>query len=495
MIITADFPTWFRAGCYGGLACSLLVAAGIATYALARRRGTPRQLAGAMLGCLAAAVCILPAIVWSETRLDLQGPALSVSEVLLWLAWVAVIGWMLPLGVSAGFLVLAPPFDARQMRQRQASHAMRSLPASESHAERQYEPLGPGVAWGRLTHLDGPYSNRQIALSRQMISLGRERDNDIRLETDLASRYHAELRLDHGRAYLLDRGSMNGTAVNGQKIWGLAPLQDGDLLDVGGQRFRYEDLRPQASKTAKAASEDERDHPENTTETARLPALTAQAVQPAVPVGQLVLSGGPNAGQVFALNKAILTIGRGSECDIMLPDGSISRKHTQIIRQELGWYVQDLGSLNGTAINGQRLSAPQRLEDGDTLTVGDLPFLYFASSPAEESLPSGMPPTEALSEASQEDARAIEERTTATPTRALAPKTPTVPLHGREQGGGRLRLPTRPLAQPSEETENTAAEANSAAPIRLSNHVFRPSRLIANRAFLAPIDPPPTEQS
>jgi pSer/pThr/pTyr-binding forkhead associated (FHA) protein len=494
MVITADFPTWFRAGCYGGLACSLLVAAGIATYALARKRGTPRQLAGAMLGCLAAAVCILPAIIWSETRLDLQGPALSISEVLLWLAWVAVIGWMLPLGVSAGFLVLAPPFDAHQLRQRQASRAIRSIPASGSSAERQHEPLGPGIAWGRLTHLDGPYHNRQVALSHQMHSLGRERDNDIRLQTDLASRYHAELRFDHGRAYLLDRGSMNGTSVNGQKIWGLAPLQDGDVLEVGGQRFRYEDLRPQAGKHLNAAAEGEPIPPENTTETARLPALTAQAIQPAMPVGQLVLSGGPDAGQVFALNKAILTIGRSSECDVIIPDASISRQHTQIIRQELGWYVQDLGSLNGTAINGQRLSAPQRLEDGDTLTIGDMPLLYFASSPAEESTPPETPPTEAPPAASAEDTSAIEERTTATPTRALAPKTPTVPLRGREQGGGRLRLPTRPLAQTTEEAENSA-EASSAAPVQLSNHVFRPSRLIANRAFLAPIDPPPTEPS
>src|SRR5215469_14984949 len=111
MEITADFPTWFRAGCYGGLACSLLAAAGIAAYALARRRGTPRQLAGAMLGCLASAACILPAIIWSQTRLDLQGPALSVSEVLLWLSWVGVLGWMLPLGSSVGFLLFAAPFD------------------------------------------------------------------------------------------------------------------------------------------------------------------------------------------------------------------------------------------------------------------------------------------------------------------------------------------------------------------------------------------------
>jgi pSer/pThr/pTyr-binding forkhead associated (FHA) protein len=473
------------------LACSLLVAAAVATYALARRRGTPRQLAGAMLGCLAAAVCILPAIIWSETRLDLQGPSLSVSEVLLWLAWVAVIGWMLPLGVSAGFLLLASPFDPRQMRLRQASRALGKLPDSPSSEERQHEPLGPGVAWGRLTPLDGPYIHRQIALSRQVILLGRERDNDILLDTDLASRYHAELRLERGRAYLMDRGSMNGTSVNGQKIWGLAPLQDGDLLEIGGQRFRYEDLNPQANNSARATAGSQRAWDEHNAETAALPALAAPPAQPAALVGRLLLSGGPGAGQVFDLNKAIFTIGRGSECDVVIPDASISRQHAQITRQESGWYAQDLGSRNGTAINGQRLSAPERLEDGDMLIVGNIPLRFLASSAPEESEAPPEPPTGPAPAPGEEPSG--EATTSGAPTRALPPKASTVPLHGRENPGP-LRLPSRPLA-PSPDAPAGAPEAKDAAPVQFSNNVFRPHRLIADRAHLAPLRQPPEEQS
>jgi pSer/pThr/pTyr-binding forkhead associated (FHA) protein len=486
MLITSDFPTWFRAGCYGGLGCSLIAAAGVATYALARRRGTPRQLAGTMLGCLIAAVCILPAIIWSETRLDIQVTGLGISEVLLWLAWVAVIGWMLPLGVSAGFLLLASPFDARQIRQRQASRALRSLSASESLEERRKEPLGPGVAWGRLAHLDAPYMNRQITLSRQVILLGRERDNDILLDTDLASRYHAELRLDRGRAYLLDRGSMNGTSVNGQKIWGLAPLQGGDLLEIGGQRFRYEDLRPQMNTPA--SQNDEQDEPLE--ETLALRVLLVQPAQPAATAAQLVLSGGPGAGQVFDLNKAILTIGRSSKCDVVINDASISRQHTQITQQESGWYAQDLGSRNGTAINGQRLSAPQRLQDGDTLTVGTIPLHYFVASPAEEGAAAEALLAEAAPTLDQETP--AEEITTATPTRALPPRPPTVPLRGREAPRP-LRLPTRPL-EPSPRASERAPEPQDAAPVELSNQVFHPHRLVTDRAFLSPAKLPPTNQ-
>ena len=488
--MTADFPTWFRAGCYGGLGCSLLAAAGVAAYALLRRRGTPRQLAGAMLGCLAAAVCILPAIIWNETRLNIQGTALSTSEVLLWLAWVAVIGWMLPLGTSAGFLLLAAPFDARQMRQRAGKSDKQSGPTPASSDERQREPLGPDIAWGRLTYLDGKYLQRQVALTRQIILLGRERDNDILLDTDLASRYHAELRLDRGRAYLKDAGSMNGTAVNGQKIWGLAPLQDGDLLEVGGQRFRYEDLQPQSS-AAQAARRDRQEGSEQLNETATLPALMPQPARPDAPNGRLIVTGGPEAGRAIELHGAIITLGREAECDVVIPDTSISRRHAQILRQESGWYAQDLGSRNGTALNGQRLTEPHRLEDGDTLMLGAVPLRYLASSAqaAQEGVPAAqMAPLTAMSD--EERTEEIGQRHI---TSTLPPKSPTVPLRGREQPRP-LRLPSRPL-NPATSAAEAAPEPGSIAPAHLSNSTFRPHRLVGERAFLAPRPQPSEDQT
>jgi len=488
MPITADFPTWFRAGCYGGLGCSLIAAVGIAAYALARRRGTPRQLAGAMLGCLAAAVCILPAIIWNQTRLDLQGPALYMPEILLWLAWVAVIGWMLPLGVSAGFLLLAPPFDPRQ---RVGSRALRSVTTSPGSYERQREPLGSGVAWGRLVYLEGPYNLRQVALRRQIILLGRERDNDILLDTDLASRYHAELRLDRGRPYLVDRGSMNGAALNGQKTWGPTPLQHGDILEMGGQRFRYEDLTAQAHP-AVGGPLGKQHAGEQLGETSALPALTPQLPRAAAPGARLIISGGPTAGQIVALSSALLTIGRGNECDVIIPDASISRQHSQILRQESGWYVQDLGSRNGTALNGERLSAPRRLEDGDSLMLGTILLRYLAGSAqsANETLTEEARPD---TQTPGEDAP-TEETARAARTRALPPKPPTMPLQGREKRGP-LRLPIRPLAQPEVSAPETAPDPASPAPVHLSNSGFRPHRLVADRAHLAPPPAPSSHQS
>lgn len=462
MLETADFPTWFRAGCYGGLACSLLAAAGIAAYALTRRRGTPRQLAGAMLGCLAAAACILPAIIWSQTRLDLQGPALSVSEVLLWLSWVSVLGWMLPLGSSMGFLLFAVPFDAHQARKARA-RPLGPASAESQQPERDHEPLGNGVAWGRLIPLDGPYLHREVLLTRQIVSLGRERDNDILLETDLASRYHAELRWERGRGYLKDHGSMNGTAVNGQNVWGLVPLTDGDMLEIGGRRFRYQDMNKGAKK-AEAPSTSEATK-ESLTETAPLPAASLPTQPSQRASGWLLVSGGPGAGSRYELTQAVVTLGRAASCELVIQDSSISRRHAQIIRQEDGFfYAQDLGSQNGTALNGQRLTAPQRLTEGDTLTLGTIP-LRFVSSPLptereqpqeEESLLPPLLPTEPPVSAAPPAAPASSEA--GTPVKKS--RVPTTPVRGRE-GYYPLRLPSRAL-QAAEEAAGAPPEASSA---------------------------------
>ena len=491
MPVTSDFPTWFRAGCYGGLACSLLAAAGVAGYALTRRRGTPRQLAGAMLGCLAAAVSILPAIIWSQTRLDLQGPALSASEVLLWLAWVAVIGWMLPLGSSAGFLLYAAPFDARQAFKGLGRSAWPSPVARVSSQERQQEPLGKGIAWGRLVHLDGPYLHREIALTQQVVLLGRERDNDILLDADLASRYHAELRWERGRGYLMDAGSMNGTSVNGQKIWGLAPLHAGDVLEIGGHRFRYEDGQSQIKSPKGSPGSKHANIQTQMIETTPLPALVVPASRLPPLQGQLMVNGGPDAGSRYPLSGAVLTIGRSGECDVIIEDSSISRRHAQIVRQEDGFYAQDLGSRNGSALNGQRLIAPRRLADGDTLTLGAIPLRYRSAVPPEER---ERPETAALPPAPPAEGTPAWSAENPLPTRAPGSRAPTAPLRGRESYSP-LRLPTRGLGQPPSVGQEAEQPAPTPAPPELSPGALPTRPATPPPAATPPPHLPPTRRS
>jgi pSer/pThr/pTyr-binding forkhead associated (FHA) protein len=65
-----------------------------------------------------------------------------------------------------------------------------------------------------------------------------------------------------------------------------------------------------------------------------------------------------------------MQIGRADSCDIKLGDTYVSANHARIYSRDDGWYVEDLGSTNGTYLNQRRLTAPAELRAGDKLRVG-----------------------------------------------------------------------------------------------------------------------------
>ncbi|TVR45300.1 MAG: FHA domain-containing protein [Planctomycetota bacterium] len=68
--------------------------------------------------------------------------------------------------------------------------------------------------------------------------------------------------------------------------------------------------------------------------------------------------------------RSRLVIGRASECDITLGHGTLSRQHLAIYEEDGQWYVEDLGSSNGTRLNGAKISAAEALGDGDRIGAG-----------------------------------------------------------------------------------------------------------------------------
>ena len=89
-----------------------------------------------------------------------------------------------------------------------------------------------------------------------------------------------------------------------------------------------------------------------------------------------VRSGGP-AGEVFALREDAVTIGRSPKSDIFLDDVTVSRDHAVIERVGGAVVLRDLGSLNGTYVNRQRIDR-ERLENGDELQIGKFRLTYLA---------------------------------------------------------------------------------------------------------------------
>jgi predicted component of type VI protein secretion system len=95
---------------------------------------------------------------------------------------------------------------------------------------------------------------------------------------------------------------------------------------------------------------------------------------------RLVMRLGPSQGKVYPLDKNELFIGRDLSNNIVINDPEISRRHARLFTQGNSFILEDLGSTNGTFVNGQRLMGPNVLRPGDVVTFGERISLAFETS-------------------------------------------------------------------------------------------------------------------
>ena len=105
----------------------------------------------------------------------------------------------------------------------------------------------------------------------------------------------------------------------------------------------------------------------------------------------ILVRGGPEEGKTIALGQGMIIIGRASTNDIVLDEPGISRQHAGIRGDAQGFWIGDLGSRNGTYVNGEKVGAePRRLRNLDRVELGgaNLPvFWVFMQSQATTDLP------------------------------------------------------------------------------------------------------------
>jgi uncharacterized membrane protein len=86
---------------------------------------------------------------------------------------------------------------------------------------------------------------------------------------------------------------------------------------------------------------------------------------------QFVMRSGPNTGKIYPLEAPEILIGRDASNGVAINDAEVSRKHAKLSLHGSAYVIQDLGSTNGSFVNGQRITGTQVLNPGDTVSFGE----------------------------------------------------------------------------------------------------------------------------
>lgn len=222
------------------------------------------------------------------------------------------------------------------------------------------------AASGRLVELA---TGRAFQLPMTGAVIGRDAASDVVLTNSGVSRRHAVLKGGPDGFTLADQ-SANGTYVNGARATAGQLLADGDVIQIGGDEFRFE---------AHAARPRDRAVAERPTgEHAALPnAEAATAATPTGPIlGSLQITRGALLGKAFALNRPVCSIGRAEHNDVRVADSSVSAAHATLLLKAGTWYVVDLRSANGTYVDGYRVGGERALHGPCTIRVGTVKMQF-----------------------------------------------------------------------------------------------------------------------
>jgi pSer/pThr/pTyr-binding forkhead associated (FHA) protein len=229
-----------------------------------------------------------------------------------------------------------------------------------------------------------------IPLLKPKLLVGRQSSCDIPLSYPTVSARHCELELLHGYWFVRDLGSSNGIRVNGTPCtteW----LLPNDMLGVSVHRYTVlytppADRLPPPRVVASAGIKSPRglDVKSASPEVKRPADQQVWAPAPSGPsLGKLVPCGG---GRPIPLLRPKLVVGRHPSCDIVLHFASVSARHCELEWSNGCWSVRDLGSRNGTRVDGIRCES-ERLAPGSILWIGGLCFEIVYTAEGAESPP------------------------------------------------------------------------------------------------------------
>lgn len=184
--------------------------------------------------------------------------------------------------------------------------------------------------------------NREFPLRTRMMRVGRDPGNAIRIPDPRIAGSHVRFLRDE-RGFVVEAVDSEAvTTLNGDSLASgeRHVLSHGDVVSLSGLGFRF-------------VVDDE----------ARVLAWLDIVV-------------GVHRGKRFRVIRTDLRVGRGADTHIQFPDLTVSRTHCRVFREDEGWWIEDLGSRNGTVVSGDPVVEATELEDGDMVWLGNSGFRF-----------------------------------------------------------------------------------------------------------------------
>jgi pSer/pThr/pTyr-binding forkhead associated (FHA) protein len=222
-----------------------------------------------------------------------------------------------------------------------------------------------------------------VPLVRDEITIGRKEGNTIRLTERNVSRRHARLKRANGAFLIEDLESYNGIKVNGRRIEKSIALKAGDQVGIGDYLIALQDESTDAVSVADAP-----------TATIAQPVAAGLAADPPTamiaapgvaaapaPPARLIMISPPAPGAEFAFHRTKTRIGRAEDLEICVNHRSISREHAEFVRDGDRIQLVDLGSANGTRVNGRDVT-DAHVSAGDVIEFGQVRFRFVGEGEA-----------------------------------------------------------------------------------------------------------------
>lgn len=248
-------------------------------------------------------------------------------------------------------------------------------------------PTGVGVTGaptramtaGRVVSLtDG----REYLIGERPLVFGRDASSDIVVPGNDVSRRHAEI---HPRpdGYVLIDTSVNGTFVRNERVAGELRLGRGDVIRMGSEEFRfYADVAaPNEGVTSAefpAVPPPGAEHRLNDTFFG-VAAVESQESRPApasAPLASILVRSGEGKGERHQVRVPVANLGRADYNDVVIADPSVSTMHAKLQHRGGIWMLSDLGSTNGTFVDGELASGEVPLGPGATIRLGEVTMLF-----------------------------------------------------------------------------------------------------------------------